>query len=66
MLMEWVNSLIQIGTHMMECGAMIRPAAMEYIHIQMVSTMKANGKMIYSMVLEKKFGMMEMFMKVNI
>lgn len=49
-----------------ESGMMIRQMATEYIHIQMVRSMKGIGRMIYNMGKEKKSGQMEADTKVNI
>lgn len=61
-----VKSSIKMEILLKANGHIIKLMDLEYIHIEVVQYTKAFGLIIYKMVMELKFGMMEANLKVNI
>lgn len=62
-LMEMENLLTLMVTFMMGNGAKVEHKAKEFINTEMVRVIKGIGKMIFSMVLVLKLGVMVPFIK---
>jgi hypothetical protein len=65
-LMAKASSCMLTVTYTKETGSMIRPTGMVSISMSMVQGTKVLGKTTYSMVKEKKLGLMAQYTKVNI
>lgn len=51
---------------MMEIGIMVKQMVMEHFITNLMDNMKVNGKMMYNMDKENKYGQMDLVMKVII
>lgn len=65
-LMERGNSYMQMEMFMMEIGIMVKQMVMEHFITNLMDNMKVNGKMMYNMDKENKYGQMDLVMKVII
>lgn len=64
--MDMVNLFTLMEIFMKEIGKIKRLMEMEYIKRKVEQDMRALGKMINNMVLEKSYGQMAQFMKANL
>lgn len=65
-LMEKENSGTQMVITMKDFGSMTKRTAKDFTHLPMVLVTSVSGKTICSMVMEKKHGLINHHMKVNI
>jgi len=59
------SSTIQMETSSKGSGIMIWPMGLDSIFMSMEQSMRVIGRMTISMVLEKRYGLMEVYSKVN-
>lgn len=57
---------MQMEMFMMEIGIMVKLMVMEHFITNLMDNMKVNGKMMYNMDKENKYGQMDLVMKVII